>query len=120
MIDASAFGGPEGTYQVLAFGLPYNLSTTLQVTQAVYNPALNIGLKMAKISQEISQIQTVKSKEDVAYNVTVAYYNLQTISQQASFLKSNIASLDKMINITDLLYKSQLGQAIDSDRLKIT
>ncbi len=120
VIDGSAFGGPEGKYQVFAFGLPYNLSTSIQVTQAVYSPSLNIGLKMAKISKEVSQVQTIKSKEEVAYNVSVAFYNLQTVTQQARFLEGNIASLNKMINITDLLYKSQLAQAIDSDRLKIT
>jgi outer membrane protein TolC len=68
VVPASAFGGQEGTYQVLAFGLPYNLSTSVQASQAIYNPSLTIGLKAAKTSREVSTLQTRQTKEDVAYN----------------------------------------------------
>ncbi len=119
VVPASAFGGPEGTYTALAFGLPYNLSTSLQVTQALYNPSLGLGLKIAKLNQNVSELQTVKTKEDVAYQVSTTYYNLQTVSAQMTFLRSNIASSDRLIKLTDLLYQNKLSQGIDVDRLRI-
>ena len=119
VIPAGAFGGPEGTYTALAFGLPYNLSTTLQVSQALYNPSLGLGLKIAKLNQNVSEIQTVKTKEDVAYQVSTTYYNLQTVAAQLNFLRSNIASSDRLIKVTDLLYQNKLSQGIDVDRLRI-
>ena len=119
VIPASAFGGPEGTYTALAFGLPYNLSTSLQVTQALYNPALGLGLKIAKLNQNVSELQTVKTKEDVAYQVSTTYYNLQTVAAQIGFLRTNIASSDRLIKLTDLLFQNKLSQGIDVDRLRI-
>lgn len=119
VIPASLFGGPEGTYSAVAFGLPYNLSTSVQVTQALYNPSLGLGLKIAKISQNVSALQTLKTKEDVAYQVSTTYYNLQTVAAQMKFLRTNIAASDRLIKLTDLLYQNKLAQGIDVDRLRI-
>ena len=120
VVPAAAFGGPEGSYSVLAFGLPYNLSTSVQATQQVYNPLLLIALKTAKVNRETSALQTQKTKEDVAYNVSAAYYNLQTISQQIAFLRSNLTATERLIRITDLRRQNQLAQGIDVDRLQLS
>jgi outer membrane protein len=120
VVPASAFGGPEGSYQTLAFGLPYNLSTSIQASQALYNPSVMIGLKAAKTSRELSALQTRQVKEDVAYNVGATYYNLQTTAQQMAFLRRNIVSSDKMIQITDLQRQNQLAKGVDVDRLRLS
>lgn len=120
VVPANLFGGPEGTYAAVAFGLPYNFSTSLQVTQALYNPALGLGLKIAKLNQNVSELQTVKTQEDVAYQVSTTYYNLQTVAAQMNFLRTNIAASDRLIKLTDLLYQNKLSQGIDVDRLRIS
>nr|WP_295921150.1 TolC family protein [uncultured Dyadobacter sp.] len=119
VVPASAFGGPEGEYSTLAFGLPYNLSTTAQVTQALYNPSVKYALKAANLNRELTSLTTVKTKEDVSYNVTDAYYNLVTVAQQMAFLDSNLLSLDRLYKVSDLLYQNKLGQRVDVDRILI-
>ncbi|QIP14277.1 TolC family protein [Spirosoma aureum] len=120
VIPASVFGGPEGTYSAVAFGLPYNLSTSLQATQALYNQSLLIATKAAKASRDLSALQTQKTKEDVAYNVSATYYNLQTTAQQIAFLRNNLVSTERLIRITDLRRQNQLAQGIDVDRLQLS
>lgn len=119
VVPASAFGGPEGQFSTLAFGLPYNLSTTAQLTQALYNPSLKYALKAASLNRELTSLSTVKTREDVAYNVTDAYYSLVTVSQQMAFLDSNLISLDRLYKVSDLLYQNKLGQRVDVDRILI-
>jgi outer membrane protein TolC len=119
VVPGSVFGGPEGTYSTLAFGLPYNLSTTAQVTQALYNPSVRYALKAANLNRELTWLGTVKTKEDVAYHVTDAYYNLVTVIQQMAFLDSNLLSLERLYKVSDLLYQNQLGQRVDKDRIMI-
>ncbi len=120
VIPASVFGGPEGTYSAVAFGLPYNLSTSIQATQPLYNQSLLIATKAAKASRTLSALQTQKIKEDVAYNVSATYYNLQTTTQQIAFLRSNLTSTERLIRITDLRRQNQLAQGIDVDRLQLS
>ncbi|WP_353718074.1 TolC family protein [Dyadobacter sp. 676] len=119
VVPASAFGGPEGEFSTLAFGLPYNLSTTAQVTQALYNPSIRYALKAANLNRELTSLSTTKTKEDVAYNVTDAYYSLVTVSQQMAFLDSNLISLDRLYKVSELLYQNKLGQRVDVDRILI-
>lgn len=119
VVPASAFGGPEGEFSTLAFGLPYNLSTTAQVTQALYNPSVKYALKAANLNRELTSLSTTKTKEDVAYNVTDAYYSLVTVVQQMAFLDSNLISLDRLYKVSDLLYQNKLGQRVDVDRIMI-
>ncbi|SOD79861.1 TolC family protein [Spirosoma fluviale] len=120
VVPASAFGGPEGSYSVLAFGLPYNLSTSVQASQALYNQSLMIATKVAKTSRDLSALQTQKTKEEVAYNVSATYYNLQTTAQQIAFLQKNLASTERLIQITDLLRQNKLAKGIDVDRLQLS
>jgi outer membrane protein TolC len=119
VVPASAFGGREGEFSTLAFGLPYNLSTTAQVTQALYNPSIKYALKAANLNRELTSLSTSRTKEDVAYNVTDAYYNLVTVVQQMAFLDSNLISLDRLYKVSDLLYQNKLGQRVDVDRILI-
>ncbi|MVM30252.1 TolC family protein [Spirosoma sp. HMF4905] len=120
VIPASVFGGPEGSYSAVAFGLPYNLSTSVQATQALYNQSLLIATKAAKASRNLSALQTQKVKEDVAYNVSATYYNLQTTAQQIAFLRSNLIATERLIRITELRRQNQLAQGIDVDRLQLS
>lgn len=120
VIPASVFGGPEGSYAAVAFGLPYNLSTSVQATQALYNQSLLIATKAAKASRDLSALQTQKVKEDVAYNVSATFYNLQTTVQQIAFLRSNLLATERLIRITELRRQNQLAQGIDVDRLQLS
>ncbi|UHG94715.1 TolC family protein [Spirosoma oryzicola] len=119
VLPLSAFGGPEGSYTAAAFSLPFNLSSTLQVNQQLFNPALRIGLRLAKAAQGITDLQIVRSKEEVTYNVSAAYYNAQTAAQQILFLRDNMARLEESIRVLTLQYENKLVQGIDVDRLRL-
>ncbi len=120
VIPLSAFGGPEGEYSTAGFGLPWNLSSNLQVTQVLYNHSLNIGLKAARLGRDATSLQIRRTKEDITYNVSATYYNAQTLAQQISFFNDNLNSLQSTIKIAQLRYDNQMGQKIDVDRLQLS
>ncbi|CAG4994206.1 hypothetical protein DYBT9275_01344 [Dyadobacter sp. CECT 9275] len=119
VVPASTFGGPEGSYTTLALGLPYNLSTSAQVSQTLFNPSVRFALKAANLSRDLTALSTVKTKEDIAYNVAYAYYNLVMLKQQIAFLDTNLVSQDRLYKISNLLYQNQMAQGIDKDRILI-
>jgi len=53
VVPAEFFGGPPGTYSTVQFGVPYNLSNSIQLTQILYNPQLNYGFAALDINQKI-------------------------------------------------------------------
>lgn len=119
MVPASAFGGPEGQYTAAQFGVPLNLSTSLQATQVLYSKSLLLALRQADLGKEIAQLQLRSAQEDVVYNVSAAFYNAQALAKQISFLDGNLASLEKVTQTTRLLAEQQLATQVSVQRLQL-
>ena len=120
VVPAEFFGGAPGTYQTVQFGVPYNLSNNIQLTQILYNPQLNYGFAALDINQKIVAAQERLMQQDIKQQVSSTYFNLQAIVKQPEFVESNIANLTKLI--ANLQKSYELGLVIETevDKLKIS
>ncbi len=119
LMPAAAFGGPEGTYKEVQFGVPQSLNANLQLTMPLFNPNALSAIKTTKVAYELSEIQKIKTDEDVVIDVSNAYYNAQILLNQLAFLDSNIINTNKLVRTTTLLYEQQIAKGTDVDRLKL-
>lgn len=120
VVPGQFFGGAPGTYSTVQFGVPYNLSNSIQLTQILYNPQLNYGFAALDINQKIVAAQERLMQQDIKQQVSSTYFNLQAIVKQLEFVESNIANLTKLI--ANLQKSYELGLVIESevDKLKIS
>lgn len=119
LMPADAFGGPAGTYKEVQFGVPQSLNANLQLTVPLYNPTALSAIKTTRMANELSEIQKVKTDEDVVLEVSNAYYNAQILLNQLVFLDSNITNTNKLVQTATLLYQQQVAKGTDVDRLKL-
>ncbi len=119
VVPAEFFGGPPGSYATVQFGVPYNLSNTLQLTQVLYNPQVNYGLNALEINSQVVEIQQRLAEQDVRYQVAGTYFNLQAINKQYAFVEENIANMDKLIANMDALVRQKMVVETELDKLKI-
>jgi OMF family outer membrane factor len=119
LMPAAAFGGPEGTYKEVQFGVPQSLNANLQLSVPIFNSTTLSAIKSTRIATELSEIQKTKTDEDVVLEVSNAYYNAQILLTQITFLDSNIRNTAKLVKTTTLLYQQQLAKGTDVDRLKL-
>jgi OMF family outer membrane factor len=119
LMPAAAFGGPEGTYKEVQFGVPQSLNASLQLSVPLFNSTALSAIKSTRIAMELSEIQKIKTDEDVIMEVTNAYYNAQILFTQITFLDSNIINTDKLVKTTTLLYQQEIAKETDVDRLKL-
>ena len=120
VVPGEFFGGAPGTYSTVQFGVPYNLSNSIQLTQILYNPQLNYGFAALDINQKIVAAQERLMQQDIKQQVSSTYFNLQAIVKQLEFVESNIVNLTKLI--TNLQKSYELGLVIETevDKLKIS
>ena len=120
VVPGQIFGGAPGTYSTVQFGVPYNLSNSIQLTQILYNPQLNYGFAALDINQKIVAAQERLMQQDIKQQVSSTYFNLQAIVKQLEFVESNIANLTKLI--ANLQKSYELGLVIETevDKLKIS
>ena len=120
VVPGEFFGGAPGTYSTVQFGVPYNLSNSIQLTQILYNPQLNYGFAALDINQKIVAAQERLMQQDIKQQVSSTYFNLQAIVKQLEFVESNIANLTKLIANLQLSYELGLVIETEVDKLKIS
>ena len=119
VVPGEFFGGPAGTFSTVQFGVPFNLSTTAQLTQILYNPQVNYGLAALKINGELTKIQQQIVEQNIKHQVAETFFNLQAITKQLSFVTANIANMDKLIKNMQLMVDQELVIQTEADKLQI-
>ena len=119
IIPADFFGGPPGTFAEVKFGVPINLSNTVQLTQFIFNPQLNYGLNALAINSQIVEIQEKITFQEVHYQVSNTFFGLQAINQQLAYLQKNEKNMDELIRNMELMLQQGLIIPTEVDKLKI-
>ncbi len=119
IIPADFFGGPPGTFAEVKFGVPINLSNTVQLTQFIFNPQLNYGLNALAINSQIVEIQEKITFQEVHYQVSNTFFGLQAINQQLAYLQKNEKNMDELIRNMELIQQQGLIIPTEVDKLKI-
>ena len=119
VVPAAFFGGQPGTYSTVKFGVPYNLGNTVQLTQIIYNSQLDYGLAVLDINKKIVDLQYKLTQDEIKFQIASAYFNLQALNKQKSFIDSNIQNLDKLIFNMNAMVKQGLLTPIEIDKLTL-
>ena len=119
LMPEAAFGGPEGSFKAIQFGVPHNISANAQLSMPIYNPQLNGGIKNSQIAMEISQLQFQKTKEQVIWDISNLYYNAQILINLISLLENNAENLQTLHTNTMLLHEQKLALGTDVKRVQL-
>jgi outer membrane protein len=119
LIPSSTFGGPAGEYTAAKFSMPQTTSANVQATQTLYNQKVMVGLKAAKAARSYSSVQLTLTKEDIIYNITSTYYNIQVLSDNLNLLQSNITNLEKTVKTNEALKNNEIVSSSTYKRLLI-
>lgn len=119
LLPAEIFGGPPGTYQAVKFGVPYVLSSSVQLQQILFNPQINYGISALKIQQEVVEIQQKITERDSKTQVASTFFNLQAINKQIAFVDSNLINIERLIGNMEAMEKQQMVVKTEVDKLRI-
>ena len=111
--------GQPGTTIPVKFGTRYVYNGTVQLSQNIYNPSIITGLKAAKESQGLYELQTFQSKEDLIYNMASLYIQIQLAEKQKELYAGNIDRTEKLLDITSLQLKEGIAKKVDVEQLKV-
>ena len=119
VVPGEFFGGAPGTFGTVQFGVPYVLGNTLQLNQVLFNPQVNYGLNSLKINQNVVELQSELTKQNIHFEVAQTYYTLQGVLKQIDFLDSNLLNMDVLIKNLEAYVGQGLMVRTEVDKLKI-
>ena len=103
----------------LAFGLQYAGNTAASFSQQLFDGSYLIGLKAAKVYQELSKKQTQQAEIDVVEQVSKAYYSTLVARSRLALLARNVRRLDTVLYQTNQTFKAGFAEKLDVDRLRV-
>ena len=122
VIPARAFSpnAPSDAYLPVQFGIKYNTTATLQVTQLIFDGTYFLGIKAARVFVELAHKNTQLSKNETATMVAKAYYAVLINQKRVELIQTNIERLVKTLKDTKLLFDNGLVEKLDVDRLQVS
>lgn len=117
LMPQSAFGGPEGIFREIQFGVPHNVSTNLTFKMPLYDAQVMGGIKASETYKELTFLQEGKTKEQVYLEVSNLYYNAQILKNKLAFIQGNLTNSRKLEKNTRLLYEQTIAQRTDWDKV---
>ena len=118
-LDAGAFSGGPSNIQLITMGQKWNAGAGVQLSQALFNQQVFIGLKAAKSTKEFYQLNAELTEEQIIERVSNAYFQVFTIQQKKETLENSYASTEKARNIIKSLFDNGLAKKIDLDRTNV-
>lgn len=118
-LDAGAFSGGPSNIQLITLGQKWNAGAGVQLSQALFNQQVFIGLKAAKSTKEFYQLNAQLTEEQIIERVSNAYFQVFTIQQKKETLESSYSSTEKARNIIKSLYDNGLAKMVDLDRTNV-
>ncbi len=119
LIPASAFGGPVGVFNKAQFGLKYNTSGGLDLSQIIFDGQVFIGLKARKTAMELATKTSEVTAEQIKANIYKIYYQLAVGKKQVGSIDANIERFEKLLNDTKEIYKQGFAEKLDVDKVQV-
>ena len=99
LIPAQFFGGKEGEYRGVQFGVPFNLTAGLEANAPLWNAALKQDVKIAQQNQKLTDIQSLVLVDDLSTQVARLYFATAFTQLYLDITRQNLANADSIARI---------------------
>jgi outer membrane protein TolC len=109
----------EGELIAAKFGVDNAGFANVGLSQLVFDGSYLLGLKASSVYKDLAVKSVTQSKQQVAENVTKAYYGILVNEKRMGLLSLNLARLDTLLKETRELNKQGFVEKIDVQRLDV-
>lgn len=99
LIPAQFFGGKEGEYRGVQFGVPFNLTAGLEANAPLWNAGLKQDVKIAQQNQKLADLQSLVLADDLSTQVARLYFATVFTQLYIDITKQNLANADSILRI---------------------
>jgi outer membrane protein len=120
LIPAQFFGGKEGEFRSIQFGVPFNLTAGLEGNVPLWNAGLKQDAEIAKTNQKIGLLQTLVLQDDLGTQVARLYFATVFTKQYIDISQQNLANTDSIARIAAERKEKGLIDQLEYNRVRAT
>ena len=87
--------------------------------QIIFNGNYLVGIQLARLTKELSQLNLERTELEVLAGVTEAYYMVQITDENKKILLQNILNLEKLLEKTGAMARVGVIESINVDQLEV-
>lgn len=103
----------------MSIGMVPTSNFQAQVTQLLFSASYWVGIKMSKISEEMTEIARQQAELDVKHQTQSAYYAILVAQENKEILEQNLKNLEKIARTTEGLVSVGVAEQTDVDQIKV-
>ena len=119
LIPAEFSGGPEGEFTEIVFGTAHNMVANANLSQLIFDGTYIVGVRGAKVYNELVRQQKGATDFDVKKNTADAYYTAVVAIENHKMLQENLDEIEKQLSETQILYANGLVEEQNVDQLRL-
>lgn len=100
------------------FGTKFSSAVTGEATQTLFNSDYFLGLRAAKVYDELSVRDLQRTAIDTRVQVSVAYFDVLVALEGIRIVDANLAQFGKTLRDTKARYDEGVAERIDVDRIQ--
>jgi outer membrane protein TolC len=100
--------------------LKWSLNGTITVSQLIFSGSYLVGLQSAKVYKNLSELNQIKSRQDVLESIANSYFNVLIAHENKMILDSTYANLMKTYADMQKMNKQGFVEETDLDQMQIT
>jgi outer membrane protein len=94
-------------------------TATLQVSQLIFSGQYIVGIKTAKLAQQISEQNLESNELNIKESVISSYYLVLITEESLGILKQNLENLQQTLEQTQVMFKTGMAEQTDVDQIRI-
>jgi outer membrane protein TolC len=100
--------------------MKWGLAGTLTVSQLIFSGSYLVGLQSAKVYKSLSELNQIKSQQDIMESITNSYCNVLIARENRMILDSTYINLTKTFSDMQAMGKQGFIEETDIDQMQIT
>lgn len=113
------FFGQPGVFIPIRFGVKYQSSIGVNVSQIIFDGTYLVGLNASKTYKELSQRNLIRTKIAARIAISKAFYQVLVSGEQLKLIDANLIQLKQQLDETIQLNEQGFAEKIDVDRLRV-
>jgi outer membrane protein len=106
-------------YFAVGFGAKYTLNAGIDFNQILFDGQVFVGLQARRASIKNAQLAADVTKEQIKANVYKIYYQLAVAKRQIGTIDANIATYQKLLHDTKVIYQNGFAEKLDVDKVQV-
>lgn len=119
LVPAEFAGGTPGTFFPIKFGTKYSGTYGANLQQILFDGQVFVGLQARKAAIQNAVLTSEVTKQQIKANVYKIYYQLAVAKRQIGTIDANIATYEKLLHDTKVIYQNGFAEKLDVDKVQV-